>query len=360
MGPDRQRPRGWRVARSGLYDFFIELRDDDILERPSALWRSPRGGGSWEYWSTVEWAWRPAGERRRVAAPPQQEVLRPVSPGRVAALLADRQGWAEYWVRYEFGPDGERVPVSVIRRRRSPEETRCEFSSRDRHWISTTILSRPGSEAEDADWRRVSWAEADAVLDRVVGRSGLVELGRCGLADARTGSPFRYFIAGDGDRPSDLWRRDGERWEYFSVLEWGWFPESVSRPPVVFIGTTRWEGEAPLHPEQLELREVDAARARELEADRASWVRGYWRYWSSYKKHESGRPPHGIARRVSGARGKRDQCFPGAGGRWIDTDDVLRFPDYRASDYPWLEETDRVGATRVLEDVHDLTGVLDC
>ncbi|MEU3878194.1 hypothetical protein [Streptomyces sp. NPDC029704] len=342
---------------AGPYDYFVELRDGDAPRRPRALWRS--GAQGWEYWSTAEWAWRPAGARRRVTEVPGPQALHPVSAGRAAELQADRQGWAEYWVQYRTGPEGERVPQSVIRRRLSPEETRCQFAGESHLWISTLILTGPEDTDGCADWEQVSQTEADAVLERLKGRPGATELGRCGLDDARPGSPFRYFITGD-DRPTGLWRCDEEdRWEYFSVLEWGWFPEDVAFEPVHIICGTRMVGELPARPEHRDLREIDAARARELEADREVWVHGYWLYWSSYRAHEAGRQPRGVVRRVWGARGGRDEAFPAAGGAWIDTDDLRRFPDYRAGNYPWLEPTDRAGAARLLADVHDVTGVLE-
>ncbi|MEV4743259.1 hypothetical protein [Streptomyces sp. NPDC049555] len=355
----------------GPYDYFVELRDGDTPRRPRALWRA--GTRGWEYWSTAEWAWRPAGARRRVTGIPAPEVLHPVSAGRAAELQDDRQGWAEYWVQYRPGPDGERVPQSVIRRRISPEGTRCQFAGDSHLWISTRILSDPEEADGRTDWEQIPQAEADAVLERLKGRPGATELGRCGLDDARPGSPFRYFVTGADtdtdtgtdtgtgtDRPTGLWRCDGEdRWEYFSVLEWGWFPEAVAFEPVFIVCGTRMVGEAPDRPEQLDLREIDAARARELEADREAWVQGYWLCWSSYRRHEAGRRPQGIVRRVWGARGGRDEAFPAAGDSWMDTDDLRRFPDYRASDYPWLERTDRAGAAQLLAEVHDVTGVLE-
>ncbi|MCQ8775077.1 hypothetical protein [Streptomyces telluris] len=324
-------------------DYFIELRDGHTPERPAALWRTAGDGGPWEYWSTAEWAWRPVGERRRVTAAPGREVLHPVSLQRAAQLQADRQGWAQYWVRYEDGPEGERIPQSVIRRRRSPEEIRCEFSSRCKSWVITPILGEPDEVDGRPGWERIPAAEADTVLERIKGRQGETELGRSGLHDARPDGPFRYFTTADRDgQLSGLWRREDDRWEYFSVLEWGWFPLHGQ------------EG-----PEEAGLAAIDAECARTLETDRESWVRGYWLYWHYYQDYDTGERPAAIIREVSGARVWHHWHFPGYEDRWVDTDDVRFFPDYRSSNHPWLEKTDRAGAAQFLEEEYGFVGVLD-
>ncbi|MCF3105699.1 hypothetical protein IPZ58_29490 [Streptomyces roseoverticillatus] len=343
---------------SDAYDYFIELRDGHTSERPAALWRSVRDRGVWQFWSTADWSWRPVGDRHRVSAPPGLDTLRAVDSRRAAELQAHRQLWAEYWAEFEDGPDGRRIARSVIRRRCSPEETRCEFSNGNKFWMITLILS----EGDDAvgQWERVSVGEADAVLEVLKGRPGATDLGRSGLNDARPGGPFRYYAALDSKGgTTGLWRREGDQWEFFSALEWGWFPESYKYARVYFIGTLRQEGELPAHPEELKLQEIDDERARELEADREAWIRGYWLYWHSSTDWEAGERPRAIIRKVSGARTWRDEHFPGHNDRWIDTDAVMRFPDYRSSDYPWLEKTDRAGAVRFLEEEYGLTGVVE-
>lgn len=127
------------------YAYFAKLRAGDTVEAPSALWR--RTGEAWEYLSLLDWQWHPGGGRPL----PPPASLTPVSPEQAAALLADRQRFVRYWFSYRTpapGP-GDR-PVTVYRRRSSPERQLDEVYGRDDRWMPTpTIREAESSRGDD-------------------------------------------------------------------------------------------------------------------------------------------------------------------------------------------------------------------
>ncbi|MGK5547466.1 hypothetical protein ACSNOH_22430 [Streptomyces sp. URMC 127] len=324
-------------VRHDCHDYFADVRDGHSPERPKALWRTSPETGTWEYWSTIDWAWRQAGERRPVTSAPAREDLAPLDVRAAERLQGDRQGWVEYWADSN----------SVVRRRFSPERVHCQYSNDRRLWTGASVLSDP--DGSTWGYSRTTREKADAFLEELKGRPGLTEIGESGPHSPRPFDAFRYFVAGDeGEAPQGLWRLDADGlWQYFSAREWGWFPEFwgyhyIPRTPAA----------------SMDLTEVPARRARELEADRDVWVTDYWLYWRFDNEHAKGAPPDGVARRYSDARSWWEELF--AGKAWHETDVVRRFPDYRDhSVYPWIEKTDRATAEATLAGLFGLTGVIE-
>lgn len=103
------------------------------------------------------------------------------------------------------------------------------------------------------------------------------------------------------DRPDSLWRRHGERWEYWSLVDWSWHlldEREVRKPP----------------PERLV--RIDRARAEQLQADRQSWVRYYAE--EDYPPPSGSGEPHTVIRSRSSPEAQPEEAF-GRDNRWIPT-----------------------------------------
>lgn len=67
-----------------------------------------------------------------------------MSSDRAANLVADRQGWVEYWLYYigEIACDAGEPPITVVRRRTSPEQELDEAFSRNNSWRTTRVIDQ--------------------------------------------------------------------------------------------------------------------------------------------------------------------------------------------------------------------------
>ncbi|PSJ25919.1 hypothetical protein B7P34_25555 [Streptosporangium nondiastaticum] len=343
--------------RHDRFCYYADVRDGRSPERPKALWRTSAGTGTWEYWSTIDWAWRQAGERRVVTSAPAREDLVPLDEQDAERLQGDRQGWAEYWVSYTEEPGPRFIFHSVIRRRFSPEGVKCEFSNSHLLWKQTRILT---DEAGEGWGIQAAREEADEVLHELKGRPGITELGESGPHSPRPFDSFRYFITGDDpEDPWGLWRLDADgQWQHFSALEWGWFPEFWGDDFTVVLGV-KLENSPQKPAAAKNMTEIEAEHARKLEAKRDIWIADHWLYWLYDDKHANGEPPVGVARRRRDTRSWHDELFFGKGTWRGDTDLVRRFPDYRENTYPWIEKVDRVAAEQAIAELFGLTGVIE-
>lgn len=164
-----------RRRENERYAFFAEVPEGFTAERPDGLWR--RAGDDWEYLSLLDWEWHAADAE---LPPPPEETLREVPADRADALAADRQGWVTYWARYADENDwraGE-GPVTVVRRRRSPERLYDEaYGVRD-GWAPTASVyafldARPSNPPHLVG---IDVQEAERLLRSLRGVTGATEL----------------------------------------------------------------------------------------------------------------------------------------------------------------------------------------
>ncbi|QLE72849.1 hypothetical protein FGW37_15760 [Streptomyces rectiverticillatus] len=146
------------------------------------------------------------------------------------------------------------------------------------------------------------------------------------------------------ERPSSMWRRLGDQWEYLSLVEWEW--QSVKATGV-------------LYPPLLEsLIPVPAERAAALEADRQGWVR-YWARYTDEQDWREGEPPTTVVRRRCSPENVLDESYRGAKGFWGPTEAVLDFYDARKSDPPYLIALSVDEAEGLLQELFGVTGVTE-
>lgn len=148
--------------------YFVELR----MGRPNSLWR--RRHGCWQYLSLICWDWRDV-RPPQVPGPPPADRLALVDAAGARRLAADRQAWVRYWAVYRRrelgGPD---LPVTVVRRRNSPEAARDEVFGAGSRWLWTDLLVRSevGRGSSLPALQRISAAEAEEILRRSRGGAG--------------------------------------------------------------------------------------------------------------------------------------------------------------------------------------------
>ncbi|MEU5418391.1 hypothetical protein ACH4UT_20705 [Streptomyces sp. NPDC020799] len=140
------------------------------------------------------------------------------------------------------------------------------------------------------------------------------------------------------ERPSSLWRRSGDDWEFLSLLDWGW--HTTGRPPMP----------GALFP-------VTAERAAALAADRQGWVR-YWAFHPSERRWRAGEGPSTVVRRRSSPERVHDETFM-RGGVWKPDGAVSEFFDVRQTNPPHLEELTAEGAERLLRELFGVMGATD-
>jgi hypothetical protein len=132
------------------------------------------------------------------------------------------------------------------------------------------------------------------------------------------------------ERPGGLWRRSGETWEYWSILDWQWHglrEDEVAEPPP--------EGG---------LVQVSPERAAGLVADRQGWVR-YWAFYIDEPDH--GVEPTTVLRRRSSPEQLRDEVF-NIHDEWGPTDTILEF-EFRRLTFPYhLVEIDQATAEAII------------
>ncbi|MFF4532467.1 hypothetical protein ACFY1P_24765 [Streptomyces sp. NPDC001407] len=155
-------------------------------------------------------------------------------------------------------------------------------------------------------------------------------------------SGYEYFVKAAApyteERPSSLWRRSGEEWEFLSLLDWAW--HTTSRAPMPGV-----------------LFPVTAERAAALEADRQGWVR-YWAFYPSERRWRAGQGATTVVRRRSSPERIHDETFM-RGGVWKADSAVAEFFDARQSNPPHLEELTAEGAERLLQELFGVMGATD-
>ncbi|WP_424892940.1 hypothetical protein [Streptomyces sp. XH2] len=170
-----------RRLEHARYDYFVKTSPNGYpVERPSSLWRCAAGRDEeWEFLSLLDWQWHRA-EDTDVQLPPPRAALHEVTADRAEDLQADRQGWVRYWARYVDEQDwraGE-PPVSVVRRRRSPERVYDEAFKTWNEWGPTQAVhdffdARPSNPPHLVE---IDPAEAERLLDELHGAKGATEL----------------------------------------------------------------------------------------------------------------------------------------------------------------------------------------
>ncbi|MBF6049036.1 hypothetical protein GO001_28210 [Streptomyces sp. NRRL B-1677] len=144
------------------------------------------------------------------------------------------------------------------------------------------------------------------------------------------------------ERPSSLWRRLGDQWEYLSLVEWEW--QNVKDTGVL--------------PALESLTPVAAERAVVLEADRQGWVR-YWARYVDEQDWREGEAPTTVVRRRSSPEDMLDESYRGSKGFWGPTEAILDFYDARKSNPPHLIELSVDEAESLLQEMFGVTGVTE-
>ncbi|MGW1072737.1 hypothetical protein [Streptomyces sp. NPDC002537] len=157
---------------------------------------------------------------------------------------------------------------------------------------------------------------------------------------------YEYFVKATPpyteERPSSLWRRSGDEWEFLSLLDWEWH---------------QVENTIKYRPMPEALFAVTAERAAELEADRQGWVQ-YWAYYSSERRWKSGKGPTTVVRRRRSPERIYDETFM-RNNAWEPDSAVFEFFDARQTNPPHLEEITVEGAERLLQEIRGVMGATE-
>lgn len=155
-------------------------------------------------------------------------------------------------------------------------------------------------------------------------------------------STYEYFVKATApytpERPSSLWRRSGDEWEFLSLLDWEW--HATNRAPMPQV-----------------LSPVTAERAAALETDRQGWVR-YWAFYPSERRWRAGQGPTTVVRRRSSPERTYDETFM-RDNVWKPDSAISEFFDARRSNPPHLEELTADGAERLLVELFGVMGATD-
>ncbi|WKK20910.1 hypothetical protein QZH56_18600 [Streptomyces olivoreticuli] len=157
---------------------------------------------------------------------------------------------------------------------------------------------------------------------------------------------YEYFVKATPpytqERPSSLWRRSGDDWEFLSLLDWGWH---------------KVKGTIEHVPTPEALHRVTAERAVELETDRQGWVR-YWAYYGDEEEWRDGEEPTTVVRRRRSPERIYDETFM-RDNRWQPDSAVFEFFDARASRPPYLVDISADEADRLLQEIRGVTGATE-
>ncbi|GGY05333.1 hypothetical protein [Streptomyces hiroshimensis] len=158
---------------------------------------------------------------------------------------------------------------------------------------------------------------------------------------------YAYFVKAAApyteERPSSLWRRLGEEWEYLSLLDWQWHDVKDTTVKTA--------------PDTGDMYPVTAERAAALEADRQVWVR-YWALYVDEEDWKDGEQPTTVVRRRRSPERRVDESFQ-AGEVWGPTNAVFESRDLRTSNPPYLKELSADEAEELLQELFGLTGVTE-
>jgi hypothetical protein len=154
------------------HEYFVKIWHDATPRRPTALWR--RSGDHWEYLSLADWAWHPLDDEEIL---PHPQTMQPVSADEAAALQADRQRFARYWL---LPPDPEFPdrPTLVYRQLASPDRIIEEVFGRDNRWTPTKSIAelQAAGPHERLDLVPSDQETAERVIQRERGITGATEL----------------------------------------------------------------------------------------------------------------------------------------------------------------------------------------
>lgn len=164
---------------------------------------------------------------------------------------------------------------------------------------------------------------------------------------AEQGNTYEYFTemhrGYNPPRVDGLWRRrDGDAWEYLSLLDWQWHPtgenELVKSPAMA-----------------TKLEPISAERAAELEADRQGWVQ-YWALYLDEAEYREGVTPVTVVRRRSSPERVMDEAFV-VGNKWAPDPVVYEFTHSRTDRH--LEEITTAEAERLIRELRGVTGATE-
>ena len=157
------------------YEYFARVSKarKESADRPSGLWR--RRGDDFEYLSMIDWSWHPRGE----VNVPHPDLLVPVTAEQVQMLLADRQRFARYWVRYLSPEKGDlHEDTLVYRQLRSPERMVEEGFGQANTWVRTPDIRdfQVGGPHDVPDLEPIDAETAERLIQETRGISGATEL----------------------------------------------------------------------------------------------------------------------------------------------------------------------------------------
>jgi hypothetical protein len=157
---------------TGQYEYYVKVTPGQTVERPSSMWR--RSGDDWQYLSLLDWSWHSVVPGKS-PYPPVASYLVPISKQQAEELGGDRQRFVSYWAHYSVARESRPKPLTVLRRRRSPELVLDEAFTRDLEWSKTSSIvefehpaasNPPDLEEIDADTAeqilREAWGVSEA------------------------------------------------------------------------------------------------------------------------------------------------------------------------------------------------------
>lgn len=158
-------------------DYLIRPAPAGSSRPARALWR--RIGDRWEYYSLIDWSWHSVPDQAW-PQPPDPADLQSVSAERAAAMAADRQRWVRYWAVYRDPPTSpDDRPLTVIRRRNSPEQTLDEAYTIHHEWRPDPSIRENelgGRVSDPPPIVEIDRATAERILREVRGVPGATEL----------------------------------------------------------------------------------------------------------------------------------------------------------------------------------------
>jgi hypothetical protein len=157
------------------YEYFVKVTPGQTVERPSSMWR--RSGADWQYLSLLDWNWHSLVPGKS-PYPPVAGYLVPISAQQAEELGRDRQRFVSYWAYYSVARDRRPEPLTVLRRRRSPELVLDEAFTRDLEWAKTPSIvefEHPAA-SNPPDLEEIDADTAEEILQEAWGVSGATQL----------------------------------------------------------------------------------------------------------------------------------------------------------------------------------------
>jgi hypothetical protein len=150
-----------------------------------------------------------------------------------------------------------------------------------------------------------------------------------------------FFIGGGEsvDRPSGLWRRRGDEYEYLSLIDWTWHARGDVYLP---------------HPDLL--HPISAEQAQKLLADHQRFVK-YWVLRRSPSKGDLYDDTI-VYRQIPSPESLVEEGF-GRANEWVRTQDIRDFEVGGPHDVPDLEPIDAETAERLIQETRGVTGATE-